>query len=597
MTGTVAPYAKVQYLDQNGKPYAFGKIFTYAAGTSTPLATYTDSTLSVANTNPVILDAAGRADIWIGTAAYKFVLQDTFNDIIWTEDNLNANGPTNASLITYNEGSVGAVNQTIQGKLQQYVSVKDSGAKGDGVTDDTVAIQTCINSHAFPNTNTVIYFPAGTYLISSALVISQGSVTLTSFGAQTAFIKTNNLTDDIIRIALGVANMSGVLIDNLAFDATSAKTAGFGINVSATGAGSLFNSKFTRLFMTANMYSGVNVTAAQFLTLDDITVFGVGSNGIGFRFGGFSATNQVNNVYMSNLRVAAGVSGGLTIGFLYDSWSQGIYANYLSAEGRGLDFGMYFNDSHNTGTSRPINMFFEHVICDGNNNNGLVLNSGSTLRFTDCWTTSAINRGMDMANSIDVELKGHMAINNGLDGVRIQATCTQIRIIGGVFDDNSITTANTSSGIFVAANTTDFTIRDIDGLRTGTTPRELADIYVAAGTSDRYVIGGNRCRGGVTYSIFDGGTGANKWVQQNAGYNPRGSNVPQPAVPASGTAVTNNTGVDCTVYVAGGTVTNYAVGGTILGIGGPTNVGIVVPAGSTIQVFYSAAPTWKWIGA
>lgn len=137
----------------------------------------------------------------------------------------------------------------------------------------------------------------------------------------------------------------------------------------------------------------------------------------------------------------------------------------------------------------------------------------------------------------------------------------------------------------------------MDFLRSGSGARHLADIQVVNGSSDRYVISGNRCRGGVTYSITDGGTGSNKWVKDNVGYNPRGINVAQPTVPSSGTGVTNNTGVDCMVYVAGGTVTNYAINGTLLGIGGPTNTGIAVPAGAQIQVFYTAAPTWKWIGS
>ncbi len=54
-----------QFLDDNGDPLAGGKLYSYEAGTSTPLATYTDVTGSVANSNPVILDSGGRASVWI----------------------------------------------------------------------------------------------------------------------------------------------------------------------------------------------------------------------------------------------------------------------------------------------------------------------------------------------------------------------------------------------------------------------------------------------------------------------------------------------------------------------------------------------------
>jgi hypothetical protein len=49
-------------------------VFTYAAGTTTPQATYTDNTGTTQNTNPVILDAGGRASIWLTGSAYKFAV-------------------------------------------------------------------------------------------------------------------------------------------------------------------------------------------------------------------------------------------------------------------------------------------------------------------------------------------------------------------------------------------------------------------------------------------------------------------------------------------------------------------------------------------
>ena len=70
--------AGAQFFDDNGNPLTGGKVYTYAAGTTTPLATYTTSTGAVANTNPIILDAAGRTpnEIWlIAGTLYKFIVQ------------------------------------------------------------------------------------------------------------------------------------------------------------------------------------------------------------------------------------------------------------------------------------------------------------------------------------------------------------------------------------------------------------------------------------------------------------------------------------------------------------------------------------------
>jgi hypothetical protein len=67
-------------------------LYTYAAGTSTPLASYTTSAGSIARTNPIILDSAGRVpgsgEIWITSASYKFVLNDSTDALIATYDNV-----------------------------------------------------------------------------------------------------------------------------------------------------------------------------------------------------------------------------------------------------------------------------------------------------------------------------------------------------------------------------------------------------------------------------------------------------------------------------------------------------------------------------
>ena len=80
-----------QYFDNNGVPLAGGLIYTYQAGTSTPLATYTDNGGTIANANPIVLDSAGRVpyEIWMFTGySYKFVIQTSAGASIQTLDNL-----------------------------------------------------------------------------------------------------------------------------------------------------------------------------------------------------------------------------------------------------------------------------------------------------------------------------------------------------------------------------------------------------------------------------------------------------------------------------------------------------------------------------
>lgn len=81
-----------QFFTNTGAVLTGGKLYTYAAGTTTPLVSYTTSAGNVARTNPVVLDAAGRVpsggQIWITSAAYKFVLTDSTDVLIATYDNL-----------------------------------------------------------------------------------------------------------------------------------------------------------------------------------------------------------------------------------------------------------------------------------------------------------------------------------------------------------------------------------------------------------------------------------------------------------------------------------------------------------------------------
>ncbi len=90
MPGTsLSPQFDQQYFDNNGNPLAGGKLFSYAAGTSTPQATFADVTGTVFNTNPLILDGSGRGRIWLLNSDYKFILKDANDVVIWTQDFVN----------------------------------------------------------------------------------------------------------------------------------------------------------------------------------------------------------------------------------------------------------------------------------------------------------------------------------------------------------------------------------------------------------------------------------------------------------------------------------------------------------------------------
>jgi len=80
-----------QFFDDNGLPLVGGLIYTYLAGTTTPQATYTSASGTIQNSNPIILNSAGRPsnEIWLsGGVSYKFVLKTATFTQIWSMDNL-----------------------------------------------------------------------------------------------------------------------------------------------------------------------------------------------------------------------------------------------------------------------------------------------------------------------------------------------------------------------------------------------------------------------------------------------------------------------------------------------------------------------------
>lgn len=114
MTAALIPTPVMQFLDADGNPLVGGKVYTYAAGTSTPLATFTDYGGATPNANPVILNSRGEASIWFGTAAYKLELYTAANVLIWTADNVSASTPVVygtgvAAALAINVGTAGSI--------------------------------------------------------------------------------------------------------------------------------------------------------------------------------------------------------------------------------------------------------------------------------------------------------------------------------------------------------------------------------------------------------------------------------------------------------------------------------------------------------
>ena len=130
MAAMLTPSPKVQFFDANGEPLVGGKLYTYAAGTSSPLATYTDATGNTANANPVILDSRGEANVWLGPSRYKWALYTSTDTLIWTVDGIGTSFAAQSTAVVATGGQTivtvpeyglgGYLLVTVNGIVQEY---------------------------------------------------------------------------------------------------------------------------------------------------------------------------------------------------------------------------------------------------------------------------------------------------------------------------------------------------------------------------------------------------------------------------------------------------------------------------------------------
>ena len=178
--------AAAQFLTNSGTVLTGGKLYTYLAGTTTPVASYTTSSGNVARTNPIILNAAGRVpdggEVWITqNVIYKFVLTDADDVLIATYDNISGISsltlPIDSSNITYDPPFAGGVATNVEQKLSQTVSVFDfmTAAQiaevqaGTLLTDMSGAFNAAVS--ALAATGGTIGIPVGKYRIENKISI------------------------------------------------------------------------------------------------------------------------------------------------------------------------------------------------------------------------------------------------------------------------------------------------------------------------------------------------------------------------------------------------------------------------------------------
>jgi hypothetical protein len=199
--------AGAQFFDGNGDPLTGGLLYTYLAGTTTPVTTYTSRSGAANNTNPIVLDAAGRtpAEIWLdGGVLYKFVLATSAYVQIGSYDNIPAvNDPT-----TTNNLIVVAGTNALTGLATPPLEGYTAGAQYSFIAQNT-------NSGAVTLDIDSLGVKAVTQTGANALVagsIVGGSMVLVEYdGTRFQLLTPNSFINPIIRGYTEVITSSGTV--------------------------------------------------------------------------------------------------------------------------------------------------------------------------------------------------------------------------------------------------------------------------------------------------------------------------------------------------------------------------------------------------
>lgn len=191
MAGSLLPEPKQQFLNDIGVPLFGGQVFTYAAGTLTPKATYQDQALTIANTNPVVANDRGEV-VMYGSGSYRVILKDLFGNTIYDRDDIETPDvvvgeflsslslSSGSSLVGFIQDGGGAVARTSQSKMRERVSISDFRQVTD--PDDTLSVTRAISTGARKVVISIAAFMSSGVALSANQVIDfdGGSITMTA---------------------------------------------------------------------------------------------------------------------------------------------------------------------------------------------------------------------------------------------------------------------------------------------------------------------------------------------------------------------------------------------------------------------------------
>jgi hypothetical protein len=477
-TALLSPSAKQQFFLNDGTPAAAGKLYTYAANTTTPQATFTNRAGTVANANPIILDARGEATVYLTPGVmYDYVLTTSGDVTVWTREDVSADAG-DADAVSFLQSGTGAIPQDIQTKLRRnLLDVMDYGAAGNGTTDDTAAFTKAVTECQARGGGTVLV-PRGTFLVTGFTIPDGPSVLLRGEGADSV-IKTNTTSGDIVTVVPWYSGLA-----NLKVSGNPSRTAGSNINL--TGVGNFAYKCYIEGDRNGIRMSGVacKIVECEFFYA------AAGSDRI-YATGGDTSQLIQNCIMYANPGIHAGI-------YVDNSAALKIYDN--DVVGQGISLLISPGNGQHVFSLWSRGNFYDSATA------GVLVNPSGTgqvtrLAITDDWASSHSQNGIQLIASgsalIDgVDIDGCECHLNGGNGVGLTGTQVQnVRI-------RRLVARSNGAGLSLdgAANTT------VEGLQFGAYANLGANttgIFIAGGATYRITGGDIRGQTVVGYTAGD----------------------------------------------------------------------------------------------
>lgn len=439
------------------------------------------------------------------------------------------------------------------------VSVRLFGAIGDGVTDDTAAIQAAIN------TGKSVYVPAGTYKVSSVLTMATTGQRIRGEG-RLSVLSASSASAGIL-----VVNAQFCDIDNLSFAGSIAQTGGWFVDFTVNASRSIL-----RNFSMEGAFGGMRTIAANTATIRDGQILNcVAAAGVGIQVNGGSDVTVSNVIVDSTTRILNGLAIASVSSMTVDS------CNFINC---GTALYIFPTAGQSVAAFWASNTLFLR-----STRNVLINPTGAVVTrciFTQCQFGGATNEGLSLVNntggSIDgVDIVACHIINNATAGINIaDIACKNIRVSNSVIAGNN-------AGVNVNTDVSEFLIQSsrigpVSGLS-----GNLTGVSFAPGASGNFHIVNNDFRGNTTaISGLSGITGTTGRVEANIGYNPVG--IATITVGATGYTFINGP-TRATAYIKGGAITSITQLGTIIHI--MTNVSVELGPNEQFTINYTVIPT------